>query len=78
VHKELSAAYTAVETTISDVLKELRLRKPDPLKECPKCGSRNIKLVKERTSTYESTGTFTRTIKHYSEDGTETGPLLSG
>ena len=72
-HEELSKAYTAVETALSDFFKDLGLRKPDPSKECPKCGSRNITLVKERTSTYESTGTFTRTTKHYSDDGTETG-----
>lgn len=46
---------------------------PDRKKVCPKCRSRDVCVVKETTSDHESTRTATRTIKHYSKNGAETG-----
>jgi len=73
LHEPISNTYVRVTNSFSDIFKALHLRKPNPRNECPKCGSRKVKVVSERHSRYQTTGTFTRTLKHFSENGTAKG-----
>jgi DNA-directed RNA polymerase subunit RPC12/RpoP len=56
-----------------DLLTALRLKKYDPLKQCPRCGSRHFTAFKEKYKSYDTTDTETKTIRHYSSDGEEVG-----